>query len=253
MIDPKISSEISTTLKDTIPTDGSPLVIYSALWPFVRHFKKPEIELAQIFIESLLKLYPNRTLLFPTFTNGFVDGVCDLDATKSTTGILSEEFRETNGVRRTICPFFSFAAIGKHQSELINLKPKLAWGEGSLYEWIYKTNATIITIGLHPTHCSFTHYAEAVNRDLIPYRTTKTFNGKIIHEGKTFDSETTLLVRDLNHKVINDFTWLMDPYLENGMVIKKLEGIGFSAIKAKTKIDLITSYLKKDNLCLIKK
>jgi hypothetical protein len=89
-------------------------------------------------------------------------------------------------------------------------------------------------------------------RDLISYRYSKEFFGNVIHEGKEFPLTTNLFVRCLEPSVINDFTWLIDAYIKNGMRHQTVDGVSISAIDAKVKIDIITEIMKKDPLALVK-
>lgn len=244
--------ELEAVLLKTIPNNGKPIVIYSAIWPLVRHFKMPENEIGSNILDIILKNFQS-TIFLPTFTNGFVNGICDLDQTPSITGLLSEQFRKMDGVKRTKCPFFSFGVYGKDQKEVVDLIPTEAWGKNSLYEWFYEKDVNIVTIGTHATHCSFTHYAEYLYKDKITYREPKIFKGTLIHESKKIEMEIMHLVRSLNQNAINDFTWLLNSFLEDGMTLNKLSGISFSSMSAKTKINRIRKFLDKDINCLVKK
>jgi aminoglycoside N3'-acetyltransferase len=196
--------------------------------------------------------FSGRTLLMPTFTSGFnAKGFCDLDVFPSQTGALSETFRSHYGVKRTRSAFFSFAVHGPKASELTSLNPQEAWGAGSLYEWLYNYDVAIVTMGLHPTHCSHTHYAEWINRQHIPYRFNKTFSGMITHEGATIAHTETLFVRQKDPEPINDFTWLLPTYLAAGMQVSNSHGYQISCMRTKTKIDTILALLNKDSLALI--
>ena len=106
--------------------------------------------------------------------------------------------------------------------------------------------------GVHPTHCSFTHYAEWLMRDLISYRYSKEFSGNVIHEGNAFDVKFNMFVRCLEPPVISDFTWLLDTYKENGINLSVVDGVSVSSMDAKQKIDLITEAMQKDSLALVK-
>ncbi|OGI17027.1 MAG: hypothetical protein A2255_10785 [Candidatus Melainabacteria bacterium RIFOXYA2_FULL_32_9] len=244
---------IEKALKNLLGNDSRPIVIYSAIWPFARIVKLPEKELCKAILDILVNVTgPDRTLFMPTFTNGFKDGICDLDKELSLTGTLSEEFRKLKHVRRTICPFFSFAALGPDTSKVVNLRPIDAWGEDSLYEWLHNNDAHIVTLGLHPTHCSFTHRAEWLTKDKITYRYIKEFDGNIIHEGQKIPVKERLFVRQLNPSPINDFTWLLDKYKQSGMQQIIIEGISISEMSAKAKINTILEVLEIDSLALIK-
>jgi len=244
--------ELKVNLKEIIGNKDRPVAVFSALWPLLRASKLSGKELSKEILSILNEILDGRTLLMPAFASGFKDGVCNLDNDPSYTGALSEYFRMQPGTRRTVCPFFSFAVNGTDSEELVELCPKDAWGRGSLYDWMYDNDVKIVTIGTHPTHCSFSHYAEWVMRDLISYRYSKEFSGSVIHEGRKFDVNFNMFVRRLEPMAINDFTWLLKKYKENGMQHRTVEGVSISSMNSKRKIDLITGMIEKDPLVLVK-
>ncbi len=238
-------------LHDLVAGDDRPVAVFSALWPLARATRRPVETLCDEVCRVLLDLGESRTLLMPAFAGGFNDGVCNLDEAPSQTGALTEHFRLRPGVRRSVCAFFSFAVTGPDAEEVVSLRPAQAWGTGSLYEWMYDRDVHIVTVGLHPTHCSYTHYAEWLARERIPYRYEKTFSGEVVHEGRRFPLEQTLLVRNLDPPAHNDFTWLLDTYLENGMRTSVIDGVTLSDIGARAKIDAILQCLERDPLALL--
>lgn len=244
--------DLKKNLNEIIGRDNAPIAVFSALWPLLRASRLPGDALSAKVLGALKDIAGDRTLLMPAFAAGFRDGVCNLDESPSQTGALSEYFRTQDDTRRTVCPFFSFAVSGKYADEMVALRPKDAWGQGSLYEWMYNNNVRIVTIGTHPTHCSFTHYAEWLMREHISYRYSKEFSGNIIHEGKSFDVKFNMFVRCLEPSVENDFTWLLGEYKKHGMDHRVIDGVSISAIDARAKIDLITEIMQQDPLALVK-
>lgn len=247
-----ILNDILSDLERLVGDRRETLVFYSALWPLLRLANMPGPELTSDFCARIQDRFPGRTLLMPTFTSGFdTHGICDLDSLPSRTGALSEFFRGCQGVRRTRSAFFSFAVHGPNATELISLNPKEAWGEGSLYEWLHIHDAAILTLGLHPTHCSYTHYAEWLKRQHIPYRFNKTFSGTLIHEQVALAHTETLFVRQHNPEPVNDFTWLLPAYLAGGMQVSQPHGYPLSCISAQAKIDTVITGLNENPLALI--
>lgn len=242
-------SRINKALEE-LNLKNRPVVVYSAIFPFMRFIQNNP----QSFCDDLIEVLAanSATLFMPAFTDGFKNGFCNLDEEKSTTGVLTEIFRQKKGVKRTLSAFFSFSVLGKSQKETISLRPKHAWGEGSLYEWFEQNDAYIVTIGTHPTHCSFTHRAEWLCKDIIPYRYDKKFEGTIIRNGQEIFIEEILLVRNLDPSPVNDWTWATKDFLNAGMNLFEIDGIKISSISAKAKMDIIVPMVKKDPLALIK-
>lgn len=228
------------------------VALYSASWPLARATRTPPDELAERCCERLVADLPDTTVLMPAFTSGFdADGHLDLDTEPGGSGVIAERFRTWPGARRTRSAFFSFAVRGPDAGELVELEPADAWGVGSLYEWLHAVDATIATIGLYPTHCSFGHLAEWRHRDRIPYRYDKTFRGTVRHEGVVRPLTETLFVRALDPSPTNDFTWLAPHYRAAGQQLRQAGGITASAIGARTKLATIESFLADDPLALV--
>jgi aminoglycoside N3'-acetyltransferase len=245
-------AEVRHNLGEMLAGDYRPVAIFSALWPLMRATRMPGEQLCNDLLEIVADLARERIVMMPTFPPEPIDGMCNLDSAPSTTGELSEGFRTQSGTRRTICAFFPFSVRGPGADEVIFSPPIEAWGEGSLYHWMYDRDVHIVTIGVHPTHCSFSHFAEWLARDIIPYRYQKQFSIEFIHEERSFHHEQTLLVKQRTPRAVNDFTWLFDEYMGAGMKHKQVEGIHISEIGAKNKIDVILPHIRKDPLALLK-
>lgn len=232
---------------------GRPVVVSSSLWPIARITKCPVQELVSYFIKDLRNICKNTTLLMPTHTNGFIDGVCNLDLRPSIMGVLSETFRKIEGVDRTFDPFFSYAVEGECKKQLLTLNPIDARGKGSIYEWLYEKNAHLVTIGIPPVQCSYTHYAESLMQELISYRCFKNFTGKLIYKQKELCVGRKVFVMKPGSSQVNDFSELLDPYLEGGLQYFNFGGILLSEIGAKRKTDIILKILKENPFALIKR
>lgn len=228
------------------------IVIYSAIWPLLRLINTSSKNVVTDLCSLILSRFSGRTILMPTFTSGFDQfGLCNIDIAPSQTGALSECFRCLPDVRRTHSAYFSFAVHGPSTETLVALRPNEAWGCGSLYEWLYNQDAAIVTLGLHPTHCSYTHYGEWLNRRVITYRHNKTFSGTLINRGVPSPHTETLFVRNLDPEPINDFTHLLTKFIANGMRVGKPNCYPISCIGAKSKIDVVSSALRENPLALI--
>ena len=106
-------------------------------------------------------------------------------------------------------------------------------------------------MGLHPTHCSYTHYAEWLHRQHIPYRFNKTFSGTLLHEQASLAYSETLYVRQHSPEPINDFTWLLPIYLEAGMQVSRPHGFVLSCMSACAKMSAVITALNENPLALI--
>lgn len=248
------SSRIKVKVVESIASlakNSSSVVIYSSAFPIARSLSKTLNAVADEFTDELLRSLNDKIILMPTFTSGYdPNNFLSLDNVKSNTGVISENFRRKAGVR-TLSAFFSFAASGPGAEKLLDLRPKEAWGSGSLYEWIYNQNALIITVGLHPTHCSFTHYAENLVEEKVFYRRKKLFKGIVESRNEFINLEETLFIRDTSPAAKNDFTWLAETYRNSGQILETIDGVLISGINAKSKIDAVLPILEANPTALI--
>lgn len=233
-------------LQRAIGDGAHPVAVFSATWPVARALRTPVDRFLPDLHGLLAELVGDRTLLMPAFPGGFQDGHCDLDAAPSTTGAWSEHFRVLPDTERTLDAFFAFAVAGPDTPALLALRPEQAWGRGSLYEWLHVRNARIVTVGLHPTHCSFSHRAEWLARDTIDYRHDKVLGGEVTWRGERFTHEQTLFVRDLDRDVTNDFTKYLDAYRQAGMVDDTVDGVVVSGIGAALKMDVLGAAIRQN-------
>lgn len=237
---------VSAAVAEMIGNDDRPVIVYSAAWPFLREMRETGVSAVESLLDVLLGAAHGRSVLMPTFTGGYVGGVCDLDREPISTGVIADRFRARPGVRRTLSAFFSFAVSGPATAEVIDLRPKREWGEGSLYEWMEKRDAYFLAFGTHPTHVSYLHRLEWLARDRINYRFEKAFRGRLIREGIAHEMEETLYVRRLDPPVINDFTLLM-PYLyEAGMKTVSVRGVSVACYRAEATVAAVVPVLRKD-------
>jgi hypothetical protein len=229
------------------------IAVYAASWSLARAFRQPPDRIAAEICDAIVRTFPSSTILMPTFTRGFdANGLCDLDAEHSTSGIISETFRRRPEARRSRSAFFSFGVIGPERDDVVALAPREAWGDGSLYHWLLQADARIVTIGIHPTHCSFSHLVEWRHRERISYRFNKLFRGRLRIEGQETPWEEILFVRRRDPLAINDFTWLLPHFLEAGMRQDTIDGVTVSSIGAKAKMVVMDRMMVLDPLSMLK-
>jgi aminoglycoside N3'-acetyltransferase len=229
------------------------MVIYSASWSLARALRLSPDLIAEEFCATVVREFPSTTILMPTFTEGFDSaGVCDLDVRPAITGLIPETFRKLQQARRSRSAFFSFAIVGPERDHLVTLAPSEAWGEGSLYHWFLAADTKIVTIGVHPTHCSYSHLVEWRHRTRVPYRLNKTFRGRLRVEGQEMPWDETLFVRKRDPSPVNDFTWLLPHLQQAGMKLDTLGGVCVSSIGAAAKMAVMDRMIVEDPLAMIK-
>jgi aminoglycoside N3'-acetyltransferase len=242
--------ELRAILAELLPRDGVPVVAYSAVWSLAAAWKEDRRQLVGAIYEELLEAVgPGRTLIMPTYTGGFKDGVIDLDSSPGLTGVLNEAVRKTPGSKRTASAFFSFTARGPQAEELAALRPRDAWGEGSLFEWIEQQNAHILLLGVPLPMCSFLHRVEW--NACVPYRYGKNFAGTMIRDGKREPLEERLFVRSLDPLVEN--IWPGAEAVLGERLRRRTLGRGeVSVIGAKPLVDTLLTVLRRDPFAFVK-
>jgi aminoglycoside N3'-acetyltransferase len=246
-------NSVATAVEALIGHDNRPVVAFSSAWPFLNELEQKNAVGVEQLLDVILEVVGKRSILMPTFTKGFNNGISNLDTESSTTGVISECFRKRHGVRRSLSAFFSFAVTGPAAEEVFNLRAEHAWGKNSVYEWMENNDACFLMLGTHPTHCSYLHRLELLAKERINYRFDKTFSGKIIREGFTCEIQETLYVRKLDPPVVNDFTVVLPYLVEAGMQNITINGVSLASYQAKAIHRTILPIMLKDPFFTVKK
>jgi aminoglycoside N3'-acetyltransferase len=192
-----------------------------------------------------------RSLLMPAFSGGYCEGICNLDNTPSSTGVISEAFRRQPGNIRTLSAFFSFSVHGPAIDEVSDLMPVDAWGDGSIYHWMELQNARFLMLGTDPTHCSYIHRMEWLLHDVISYRYVKAFDGVLRRDEKDIPYREQLFVRCLKPEAKNDFTVLKDLLDSAGMVTTTAQGVPLTLFDAQLVLRSVLPAMKHDPLLTV--
>lgn len=229
----------------------NPTVIYSSIWKLSFIYKKNLNEISKVFFKEIIKLAEKKNVFIPVFTNPKNLKRINLFKEKITTGYLAEYLLKKKIGYRTINPFFSFLILGPKKEMLTFNNIKFEWGSGSLYEWLYNKDANIITIGTSPTHCSFSHYAEQLMKDVIKYRYFKNVKALFVYKKKKIRFSRYFFFRKKNVRETN-FHFMFNIFKKNKMKIRKLNNDFFiTGMSAKKKIQLLVKEIKKKNNCII--
>ncbi len=142
---------------------GDVLVVHSSLKSM------GQVEGGAITVINALRdtLGEEGTLIFPTFTYvpSYETSFFSNKETPSCVGIISETFRNLEGVVRTNHPTHSVAIIGKLTSKLIEdeLKNDTPMGKWSVYQRLPSVNGKILMLGCPYGRNSFMHALEEVS------------------------------------------------------------------------------------------
>lgn len=204
------------------------------------------------FIQRLVKLVGKRgTVILPTFSYSFCRGeIYDPVHTPSAVGLLSERFRTTAGVVRTLDPIFSVAIWGANQKYFQDVGTD-CFGKNSIFEKLYEKNAKIVFLG-ETFDLTYLHFIE--QRLGVPYRQIKKFKGQIRIGNGFKESEFDYNVRPLDGSVVYDLDKIAE-FLDRRGVLKKTR-LGYSQIRvveAKDAYDTIADKLSQNPRFLLKK
>lgn len=208
----------------------------------------------QAVIDALLEVLGEEgTLVMPTFNFSFCEeynrcgkGYFDVDNTPSKMGILTEFLRKMPGAKRSAIPIYSVAAYGKLANELTSIKDKNVLGKGSIFGKLHELNAKIMIIGLsYNNSWTFVHYIEQMEG--CDYRYLKEFSGTIVVGGKKYEDTFTMLVRDLDKKVITAVDPMGEILEKRGVIkIKKIGQSIVKLMKAREVYDITALEMKKN-------
>lgn len=181
------------------------------------------------FFNCILEsLHGDPTILMPAFSFSFSDtGYWSARRTKSEMGALTEYFRKLNGVVRTIHPFHSVSAYGKHAKDFIGCNSSSSFGEGSPFELMVQLNAYNLSLGTEFIGgATYLHHTEEICH--VPYRYYKKFHGKIYDiKDKMINNVFKMYVRKTNDIYEYENNWdivFKDLYKKNCFYIDYLNG-----------------------------
>ncbi|EQB2601906.1 AAC(3) family N-acetyltransferase [Aeromonas salmonicida] len=147
-------------------------------------------------------------LLVPTFTYSPMAGECfDPAATPSKVGLMTEVFRQRDGVTRTLDPIFSFAISGPHGADLAARECHDCFGQESPFGWLAEQDGWLLGLGCYPVRVTFAHYLE--QQLGVKYRYFKEFEGDIVIGSSTGRWSGRYFVRDLAIRSDSDLTRLV--------------------------------------------
>src|SRR3989304_1536981 len=120
------------------------------------------------------------TVVMPVFNWDYCSGaIFDPKETPSQVGVLTEAFRKSSGVIRSITPpWCTFVAAGKKAEEIVAIRGTSSFGSDSIAQYLYDVNAIYVLIG-----CGYNdavihiHWLEEEFE--VPYRYWKRFKGLV--------------------------------------------------------------------------
>ncbi|PJG58431.1 AAC(3) family N-acetyltransferase [Aeromonas cavernicola] len=164
---------------------------------------------------SYLEHWLAGNVLVPTFTYSPMEAECFNPATTpSRVGLMTEIFRQREGVHRTLDPIFSIAISGPSAHQLATQEYHDCFGPESVFAWLAEQEGWLLGLGCHPDRLTFTHYVE--QQLAVPYRYHKWFEGQVYSEGISRNWRSDYYVRDLSLASEIDLTRLVEQLKAEG-------------------------------------
>lgn len=139
--------------------------------------------IANKILFEIEKVFFDQTILFPAFSNDFIDKKYDIKLSKPNTGIIPNLALSSGKYFRSESPLHSFLLKGEKLEEIKKLKQKTTWGKGSVFDWLYNNSALWVSLNLNLNRgCAIHHMAE--EKAMVPYRFYKIFKGKLFNNTK---------------------------------------------------------------------
>ncbi|HVH71162.1 MAG TPA: AAC(3) family N-acetyltransferase [Candidatus Dormibacteraeota bacterium] len=172
------ASELEAELRARLPADSEIVMVHSSISDMQPMFQGTALEL----LEALLRLVgPKRTLAMPAFFFGSTELYnrayyrkhprFDVRRTPSQMGLLTELFRRSPGVERSLHPTHSVCALGPLAGELLATHHLSPWacGERSPFGIMGQHETAIVGIGAEYYRClTQVHAVEEMLGDQFP-------------------------------------------------------------------------------------
>lgn len=192
----------------------------------------------------------NGTIIMPAFSYSFCEKqTFDVQKSKSTVGLLTEFFRTSEGVVRTIHPIFSFSVWGKRKEEFLNISTD-AFSMESVYGKMIRSNDKIMLLGADK---GYTIYYLAEERVGVSHRYFKEFSGLVRDGEKEYEMTVPYYVRCLDKRSEEDPQRVSSYLLEKGIEKRIPFGWGgISCFSCRPMFESIVEMLRKDEAYFLK-
>jgi len=245
--------DLEAALLEVIDPDDRAIVIYSGIWTFGHRLA--EISSATTVTERIFDVIdsvvgPDRTVLFPTFTNQFVKTRhFDLRRDESDcSGVLAKFAMHSPGFRRSRQPLHSYTVKGPMSQDVLDRPCTTAWGDDSILAWMEEVDARIVPLGLPwQNACSYFHRIE--EQLSVPYRYFKRFAGTLLENGQVIgDCQEIKYSYSLNVGPQFDHSGVV-PIMKEMEIIRKCDNPLIPIQSSKTKaLSAATHHLFNNNI-----
>src|SRR3989344_3117147 len=200
---------------------------------------------------TLLEKNMSQNLAFPVFNYEFCrKGCIDLRKNPSQVGPLGEFLRQKPDYFRSWDPVFS--VVSKIQFPSVNQNRIIAFGEGSIFKYLYDYNGNVFLYGAKLSHATILHLVELKSIPL--YRYDKKFFG-ILTDMQGKERPIEYLYHARPWKMNLDYHWeRLEKALQEANILKCIEHDGLVIaryFRAKDMVDFLVKKMSKDPYFLL--
>lgn len=229
---------------------GETVCVHSQLYSLGKPLLSKK-EYLNVLVNALKQVVgENGTVIMPAFSYSFCEKeVFDVQNSKSKVGLLTEFFRNSEGIARTVHPIFSFSVWGKRKEEFLDIG-KDAFSMHSVYGKMIEKNDKMLLLGAQK---GYTIYYLAEERVGVNHRFFKDFSGVVRDGQEEYDLTVPYYVRHLD-KRSEESPQKVSAYLSERGIQKNLPfGWGsVSAFSCREMFEGIVEKLEQDETYFLK-
>lgn len=191
------------------------------------------------------------TVIMPAFSYSFCENqVFDVQNSRSTVGLLTEFFRNSEDVSRTVHPIFSFCVWGRRKEEFMEISTD-AFSMDSVYGKMIRSNDKMVMLGADKGYTIYYLAEESIG---VSHRFFKNFSGIVRDGEKEYALTVPYYVRHLD-KISEENPQSVSAYLlEKGIERQVPFGWGsISSFLCKPMFESIVEKLREDETFFLKK
>jgi len=219
----------------------------SLIKPIVKN-SSVKIDVLNEHMKILSNCFGIENLIFPSFNYDFPHSrKFDVLETISQVGRITNYVLNNRILDRTKTPIFSFLTKIK---SLISQYHEYPFLNGSVFDYIFKNDGTIIFYGTQINSCTFIHFIESQFGPPV-YRYDKSFYGEIIEGGNVKNAAVRFHVRPLGMALEYDWDLLFRRLMEEEVIIYGKNCNSVFAIKARDLFSIWGDIMKTKPLALL--
>ncbi len=183
----------------------------------------PDVDLISSIHRKLKETFINQEFWFPAFNYDFAKtGIFDPANDPIQVGAFNESLRKSGLYTRSAVPIFSMlreSMVPKRQFKEV-IEP---FGDEGDYAELKERDGNIIFLGASIDKLTYIHYVETLVK--IPYRYSKTFEGKVKFEGEMQNVALRYLVRPLGISLEYDWEKIHQEFIRE-KIFRRIDRLG---------------------------